>query len=80
MITATNATAGTTDRLNIQYDTRNGIRIQQQYNAVDDVRCNLIQKVANVDKTTSSKRKKISWLLGKMSESGFPDASGREEG
>jgi hypothetical protein len=23
---------------------------------------------------------KNSWLLGKMSESGFPDASGREEG
>ena len=25
-------------------------------------------------------REKNSWLLGKMSESGFPDASGREEG
>ena len=26
------------------------------------------------------KKKKNSWLLGKMFESGFPDASGREEG
>jgi hypothetical protein len=26
------------------------------------------------------KKKKISWLLERMSESGFPDASGREEG
>ena len=27
-----------------------------------------------------SQKKKNSWLLGKMFESGFPDASGREEG
>ena len=33
------------------------------------------------DKSKSKRRKeKNSWLLGKMSESGFPDASGREEG
>jgi hypothetical protein len=53
LITATNATAGTTDRLNIQYDTRNGIRFQQSYIAIDDVRYDLIHKVANVDKTSS---------------------------
>jgi hypothetical protein len=53
LITATNATVGTTDRLNIQYDTRNGIRIQQRYIDVDDVKYDLIQKVANVDKTRS---------------------------
>jgi len=29
---------------------------------------------------SDKKKKKISWLLERMSESGFPDASGREEG
>ena len=53
LITRTNATTGTSDSLNIQYDTRNGIRIQQRYIGTDDVRYDLIQKVANVDKTAS---------------------------
>jgi hypothetical protein len=30
--------------------------------------------------TERKKKEKNSWLLGKMFESGFPDASGREEG
>jgi hypothetical protein len=59
LITANNgiivntATTGTNDVLNMRYDTRNGIRFTQRYVGVDDVRYDLIQKVANVDKTTS---------------------------
>jgi hypothetical protein len=53
LITATNATGGTNDILNMRYDTRNGIRFSQRYIGVDDVRYDLIQKVANVDKTAS---------------------------
>jgi hypothetical protein len=37
----------------MRYDARNGIRFSQRYIGVDDVRYDLIQKVANVDKTTS---------------------------
>jgi len=53
LITATNATTGTSDSLNIRYDTRNGIRVQQRYIGTDDVGYDIIQKVANVDKTAS---------------------------
>jgi len=53
LITATQTTAGTNDILNMSYDTRNGIRFIQRYVGVDDVRYDLIQKVANVDKTPS---------------------------
>jgi hypothetical protein len=37
----------------MRYDARNGIRFTQRYIGVDDVRYDLIQKVANVDKTAS---------------------------
>jgi hypothetical protein len=50
LITATNATAGTTDSLIMRYNTTNSLRFQQRYIGVDDVRYDLIQKVANVDK------------------------------
>jgi hypothetical protein len=53
LITATQTTAGTNDILNMRYDARNGIRFTQRYIGVDDVRYDLIQKVANVDKTAS---------------------------
>jgi hypothetical protein len=33
-----------------------------------------------VSPTFTLEKGKNSWLLGKMFESGFPDASGREEG
>jgi hypothetical protein len=46
-------TAGTNDILNMCYDTRNGIRFSERYIGVDDVRYDLIQKVTNVDKTSS---------------------------
>jgi hypothetical protein len=36
----------------MRYDTRNGIRFQQRYIGVDDVRYDLIQKVANTDKAS----------------------------
>ena len=52
LITATNATTGTSDSLIMQYDTRNGIKFQQRYIGVDDVRYDLIQKIANVNMTT----------------------------
>jgi hypothetical protein len=37
-----------------------------------------VRKLQGVGNNTL--REKNSWLLGKMFESGFPDASGREEG
>jgi hypothetical protein len=33
-----------------------------------------------VEADVKGEKEKNSWLLGKMFESGFPDASGREEG
>jgi hypothetical protein len=52
-IISTNTTTGTNDILNMRYDTRNGIRFTQTYIGTDDVKYDLIQKVANVDKTAS---------------------------
>jgi hypothetical protein len=49
----TQTTTGTDDILSMCYDTRNGIRFSQRYIGVDNVAYDLIQKVANVDKTTS---------------------------
>jgi hypothetical protein len=46
-------TTGTNDILNMRYDTWNRIRFSQRYVGVDDVRYDLLQKVPNVDKTTS---------------------------
>jgi hypothetical protein len=37
----------------MRYDTQNGIIFTQRYIGVGDVACDLIQKVANVDKTVS---------------------------
>ena len=53
LLELTKTTIGTNDLLNMRYDTRNGIRVSQTYVGVDDVRYDLIQKVANVDKTVS---------------------------
>ena len=53
LITATQTTTGTNDILNMRYDTQNGIRFTQRYIGVGDVRYDLIQKVANVDKIAS---------------------------
>jgi hypothetical protein len=39
--------------MNMRYNSTNGIRFTQRYIGVDDVRYDLIQKVANVDKTVS---------------------------
>ncbi len=52
-VLANTTTVGTNDILNMRYDARNGIRFSQTYIGTDDVRYDLIQKVANVDKTTS---------------------------
>ena len=53
LITATQTTAGTNDMLNMRYNSTNGIRFTQRYIGADDVAYDLIQKVANVDKTAS---------------------------
>jgi hypothetical protein len=53
LITATQTTAGTNDMLNMRYNSTNGIRFSQRYIGVDNVAYDLIQKVANVDKTTT---------------------------
>ena len=53
LITATQTTTGTNDILNMRYNSTNGIRFTQRYIGVNDVRYDLIQKVANVDKTAS---------------------------
>ena len=53
LITATQTTTGTNDILNMRYNSTNGIRFQQRYIGTDDVGYDIIQKVANVDKTAS---------------------------
>ena len=53
LITATQTTTGTNDVLNMRYNSTNGIRFTQRYIGTNDVRYDLIQKVANVDKTAS---------------------------
>jgi hypothetical protein len=52
-IISTNTLSGTNDILNMRYDTRNGLRFTQTYIGTDDVRYDLIQKVANVDRPVS---------------------------
>jgi hypothetical protein len=40
----------------------------------------MLQTLYSTTPLTAGKKEKNPWLLGKMLESGFPDASGREEG
>ncbi len=52
-IISTNTLTGTNDILNMRYYTRNGIRFTQTFIGTDNVRYDLIERDANVDRTSS---------------------------